>query len=85
MIFRLLTGVGFLVLACVIVFIGGIGRSFGGLALVLVLLVLGVALIVTAYFQPNLSGKITRLVTQHYPPNVRKRNPCKQRWKKKST
>lgn len=72
MVFRIIAGVGFLVLAVLVVLIGGsIGRSFGGLALVLVLLVLGVALIVTAYLQPNLANKAIRLVARYYPPKVR--------------
>ena len=71
MILRLITGVGFLVLACVIVFIGGIGRSLGGLAFVTVLLVLGAALIAMAYYQPDMSNRITRFVTKCYPPKVR--------------
>lgn len=71
MIFRLIVGVGFLVLAGIIVFIGGIGRSLGGWALVLILLVLGVALIVTVYLQPNLVNNTPGLVTKHYPPKVR--------------
>ena len=61
MIFRLITGVGFLVLAGIIVFIGGIGRSLGGLALVTVMLILGITLIITAYFQPHLSNKKSRV------------------------
>jgi hypothetical protein len=71
MILRLITGAGFLVLAVIIIFIGGIGRSLGGLALVMVLVVLGAALIVTAYYQPSLSGSHARFVAQIYPPKVR--------------
>lgn len=82
MIFRLITGVGFLVLAVTIVFIGGIGRSLGGLALVTVLLVLGAALIAIAIYQPDLSDKKTRLVTRSYPPKVRSwfLNHSRARW-----
>jgi|GEM_PF-6440181 hypothetical protein len=65
--FRLIVGVGFLVFAVFVFFIGDAGFSFGALAFVLVLLILGVALILSAYFQPSLSEKRARVASMVEP------------------
>jgi hypothetical protein len=55
--FRLLMGAGFIVLAILVLLFGNVGLFFGWFGFVIVLLVLGVALIVTAYLEPKLSEK----------------------------
>ena len=55
--FRLIVGVGFLVLAALVFFIGNADLSFGALPFVLVLLIIGIALILSAYFQSKVSEK----------------------------
>jgi hypothetical protein len=56
-IFRLLMGAGFIVLAVLVLLFGNAGLFFGWFGFVVVLLILGVALIVAAYLEPKLSGK----------------------------
>ncbi len=53
MIFRIIVGAGLIVLAVLIVIIGGIGLSLGALALALVLVVIGAALVVSTYLLRN--------------------------------
>jgi hypothetical protein len=55
--FRMLLGAVFIVLAILIILFGNAGLFFGWFGLVIVLLVLGVALIVTAILEPKLSEK----------------------------
>jgi multisubunit Na+/H+ antiporter MnhG subunit len=56
MIFRIIVGAGLIVLAVLIVIIGGIGLSLGALALALVLVVIGAALVVSTYLLRNFYG-----------------------------
>jgi hypothetical protein len=59
-----MVGLGFLVLAGLVLFIGSTGLSFGAIAFVLVLVIIGVALILSAYFQPDIAEKKTLMLLE---------------------
>lgn len=54
-IFRLIVGVLFIVLAVLVLLFGNVGLAFGWLGFVIVLFAFGVGLIVTAIVEPKLS------------------------------